>query len=374
MSDKSKALDTAILQLEKKYGSGTIMRLGDNNALNVEAISTGSITLDCATGIGGFPRGRIIEVYGPESSGKTTLALHVVAEAQKLGGEAAFVDAEHALVPVYAKNLGVDVDSLLVSQPDNGEQALEIVEALARSGALDVIIVDSVAALVPRAEIDGDMGDSHVGLQARLMSQALRKLAGVISKSNTIIIFINQLREKVGVVYGNPEVTTGGRALKFYASIRVDVRRIEQLKGTGGEFIGSRTRAKIVKNKVAPPFKTAEFDIMYGEGISKVGEIVDLGVNYGIIKKSGAWFSYGETRLGQGRDNVKNLFKNDKALSDEIEKQIREKMAEEHGAGDEKKETAKSAADDDAPIAYRPVKTTKTAARAKIDVAVDDDE
>lgn len=374
MSDKSKALDTAILQLEKKYGSGTIMRLGDNNALNVEAISTGSITLDCATGIGGFPRGRIIEVYGPESSGKTTLALHVVAEAQKLGGEAAFVDAEHALDPVYAKNLGVDVDSLLVSQPDNGEQALEIVEALARSGTLDVIIVDSVAALVPRAEIDGDMGDSHVGLQARLMSQALRKLAGVISKSNTIIIFINQLREKVGVVYGNPEVTTGGRALKFYASIRVDVRRIEQLKGSGGEFIGSRTRAKIVKNKVAPPFKTAEFDIMYGEGISKVGEIVDLGVNYGIIKKSGAWFSYGETRLGQGRDNVKNLFKNDKALSDEIEKQIREKMAEEHGAGDEKKETAKSAADDDAPIAYRPVKTTKTAARAKIDVAVDDDE
>ena len=374
MSDKSKALDTAILQLEKKYGSGTIMRLGDNNALNVEAISTGSITLDCATGIGGFPRGRIIEVYGPESSGKTTLALHVVAEAQKLGVEAAFVDAEHALDPVYAKNLGVDVDSLLVSQPDNGEQALEIVEALARSGALDVIIVDSVAALVPRAEIDGDMGDSHVGLQARLMSQALRKLAGVISKSNTIIIFINQLREKVGVVYGNPEVTTGGRALKFYASIRVDVRRIEQLKGSGGEFIGSRTRAKIVKNKVAPPFKTAEFDIMYGEGISKVGEIVDLGVNYGIIKKSGAWFSYGETRLGQGRDNVKNLFKNDKALSDEIEKQIREKMAEEHGAGDEKKETAKSAADDDAPIAYRPVKTTKTAARAKIDVAVDDDE
>ena len=374
MSDKSKALDTAILQLEKKYGSGTIMRLGDNNALNVEAISTGSITLDCATGIGGFPRGRIIEVYGPESSGKTTLALHVVAEAQKLGGEAAFVDAEHALDPVYAKNLGVDVDSLLVSQPDNGEQALEIVEALARSGGLDVIIVDSVAALVPRAEIDGDMGDSHVGLQARLMSQALRKLAGVISKSNTIIIFINQLREKVGVVYGNPEVTTGGRALKFYASIRVDVRRIEQLKGSGGEFIGSRTRAKIVKNKVAPPFKTAEFDIMYGEGISKVGEIVDLGVNYGIIKKSGAWFSYGETRLGQGRDNVKNLFKNDKALSDEIEKQIREKMAEEHGAGDEKKETAKSAADDDAPIAYRPVKTTKTAARAKIDVAVDDDE
>ena len=323
MSDKSKALDTAILQLEKKYGSGTIMRLGDNNALNVEAISTGSITLDCATGIGGFPRGRIIEVYGPESSGKTTLALHVVAEAQKLGGEAAFVDAEHALDPVYAKNLGVDVDSLLVSQPDNGEQALEIVEALARSGALDVIIVDSVAALVPRAEIDGDMGDSHVGLQARLMSQALRKLAGVISKSNTIIIFINQLREKVGVVYGNPEVTTGGRALKFYASIRVDVRRIEQLKGSGGEFIGSRTRAKIVKNKVAPPFKTAEFDIMYGEGISHEGCIVDLGVELELITKSGAWYSYGDVRLGQGKEKAKEYLKDNPELLQEIENKIR---------------------------------------------------
>lgn len=371
---KLKALQAAMSKIEKDFGKGSIMKLGDEQVENVEVIPTGSIGLDAALGVGGYPKGRIIEIYGPESSGKTTLAIHAIAEAQKTGGIAAFIDAEHAFDRFYAAKLGVDVDNLWISQPDNGEQALEIVEALARSGALDVIIVDSVAALVPRAEIDGDMGDSHVGLQARLMSQALRKLAGVISKSNTIIIFINQLREKVGVVYGNPEVTTGGRALKFYASIRVDVRRIEQLKGSGGEFIGSRTRAKIVKNKVAPPFKTAEFDIMYGEGISKVGEIVDLGVNYGIIKKSGAWFSYGETRLGQGRDNVKNLFKNDKALSDEIEKQIREKMAEEHGAGDEKKETAKSAADDDAPIAYRPVKTTKTAARAKIDVAVDDDE
>lgn len=370
---KLKALQAAMSKIEKDFGKGSIMKLGDEQVENVEVIPTGSIGLDAALGVGGYPKGRIIEIYGPESSGKTTLAIHAIAEAQKAGGIAAFIDAEHAFDRFYAAKLGVDVDNLWISQPDNGEQALEIVEALARSGALDVIIVDSVAALVPRAEIDGDMGDSHVGLQARLMSQALRKLAGVISKSNTIIIFINQLREKVGVVYGNPEVTTGGRALKFYASIRVDVRRIEQLKGSGGEFIGSRTRAKIVKNKVAPPFKTAEFDIMYGEGISKVGEIVDLGVNYGIIKKSGAWFSYGETRLGQGRDNVKNLFKNDKALSDEIEKQIREKMAEEHGAGDEKKETAKSA-DDDAPIAYRPVKTTKTAARAKIDVAVDDDE
>mgnify|MGYP000964939015 CR=1 FL=1 len=376
MSDKSKALDTAILQLEKKYGSGTIMRLGDNNALNVEAISTGSITLDCATGIGGFPRGRIIEVYGPESSGKTTLALHVVAEAQKLGGEAAFVDAEHALDPVYAKNLGVDVDSLLVSQPDNGEQALEIVEALARSGALDVIIVDSVAALVPRAEIDGDMGDSHVGLQARLMSQALRKLAGVISKSNTIIIFINQLREKVGVVYGNPEVTTGGRALKFYASIRVDVRRIEQLKGSGGEFIGSRTRAKIVKNKVAPPFKTAEFDIMYGEGISKVGEIVDLGVNYGIIKKSGAWFSYNENRLGQGRDNVKNYISEHPDFMAELEAQVRERlMAENNAARAAAKSAEKPApAAEPAPAAMPKKPTSRSGAKAKLDIVVDDDD
>jgi len=307
MADKSKALETALLQIEKNYGKGAVMRLGENSSLNVEAISTGSISLDHATGIGGLPKGRIVEIYGPESSGKTTLALQVVAEAQKLGGEAAFIDAEHALDPEYAQNLGVDVNSLLVSQPDNGEQALEITEALARSGALDVIVVDSVAALVPRAEIEGDMGDSHVGLHARLMSQALRKLTSVINKSNTIVIFINQLREKVGVIYGNPEVTTGGRALKFYTTMRIDVRRIEQLKGQGNEFIGSRTRAKIVKNKVAPPFKEAEFDIMYGEGISKIGEIVDLGVKFDILKKSGAWFYYGEQRLGQGRENVTPL-------------------------------------------------------------------
>ena len=323
MSDKSKALDTAILQLEKKYGSGTIMRLGDNNALNVEAISTGSITLDCATGIGGFPRGRIIEVYGPESSGKTTLALHVVAEAQKLGGEAAFVDAEHALDPVYARALGVDVDALLVSQPDTGEQALEITEALVRSGAIDVIVVDSVAALVPRAEIEGEMGDSHVGLQARLMSQALRKLAGAISKSNCVSIFINQLREKVGVMYGNPEVTTGGRALKYYASVRIDIRRVEGLKDSSGQFIGNHTRAKIVKNKVAPPFREAEFDIMFGEGISKMSELIDLGVKLGIVQKSGAWFNYGDIRLGQGRDNAKQFLRDNPEIANDIEGQVR---------------------------------------------------
>ena len=366
MADKKKALETALLQIEKEHGKGAVMRLGENNTLNVEAISTGSISLDHATGIGGLPRGRIIEIYGPESSGKTTLALQVVAEAQKLGGEAAFIDAEHALDPEYAQNLGVDVNSLLVSQPDNGEQALEITEALARSGALDVIIVDSVAALVPRAEIEGDMGDSHVGLHARLMSQALRKLAGVINKSNTVVIFINQLREKVGVVYGNPEVTTGGRALKFYASIRIDVRRVEQLKGTGNEFIGSRTRAKIVKNKVAPPFKEAEFDIMYGEGISKIGEIVDLGVKFDILKKSGAWFYYGEERLGQGRENVKILFKQQPELANEIEEKIRVKMQE---VVNTRKATT--------PIAQPEVikiPTTKAAARATLDIAVDDDE
>lgn len=371
MADKQKALETALSQIEKKYGEGAVMRLGESSALNVEAISTGSVALDLATGIGGLPRGRIVEIYGPESSGKTTLALHVVAEAQKAGGEAAFVDAEHALDPVYAANLGVDVDSLLVSQPDNGEQALEIAEALARSGALDVIIVDSVAALVPRAEIDGEMGDSHVGLHARLMSQALRKLAGAISKSNTVIIFINQLREKVGVIYGSSETTTGGRALKFYSSIRIDVRRIESLKVAGNEFIGSRTRAKIVKNKVAPPFKEAEFDIMYGEGISREGEIVDLGVKYEIIKKSGAWFSYGETRLGQGRDNVKNLLKADTALASELEKKIREKITTE--ASTKKERTATAAKTAKPAPAPAPARVTRAAARAKIDVVVDDE-
>lgn len=367
MADKSKALETALLQIEKSYGKGAIMRLGESSALNVESISTGSISLDAATGIGGLPKGRIVEIYGPESSGKTTLALQVVAECQRNGGEAAFIDAEHALDPEYAQNLGVDVNSLLVSQPDDGEQALEIAEALARSGAIDVIVVDSVAALVPRAEIEGDMGDSHVGVHARLMSKGLRKLAGVISKSNTLVIFINQLREKVGVIYGNPEVTTGGRALKFFSSMRIDVRRIEQLKGQGNEFIGSRTRAKVVKNKVASPFKEAEFDIMYGEGISKVGEIVDLGVKYEIIKKSGAWFYYGEDRLGQGRENVKILFKQQPDLANEIEEKLRAKL----------KETMASKKNEPAPEVQPElvkVPTTKAAAKAKLDIAVDDDE
>lgn len=376
MADKQKALETAISQIEKNFGKGSIMRLGQNTAMNVEAISTGSVTLDAATGIGGLPRGRIIEIYGPESSGKTTLALHVVAEAQRMGGEAAFIDAEHALDPVYAANLGVDVDSLLVSQPDNGEQALEITEALTRSGAIDVIVVDSVAALVPRSEIEGDMGDSHVGLHARLMSQALRKLAGAISKSNTIIIFINQLREKVGVVYGNPEVTTGGRALKFYASIRIDVRKIEQLKGSGNEFIGSRTRAKIVKNKVAPPFKEAEFDIMYGKGISKVGEILDLAVKYDIIHKSGAWFSYNENRLGQGRDNVKNYISEHPDFMAELEAQVRERlMAENNAARAAAKPAEKPApAAEPAPAAMPKKSTSRSGAKAKLDIVVDDDD
>ena len=361
---KSKALEMALGQIEKSFGKGAIMRLGENASMAVEAISTGSISLDVATGIGGLPRGRIIEIYGPESSGKTTLALHVVAEAQKLGGDAAFIDAEHALDPVYAAALGVDIDSLLVSQPDDGEQALEITEHLARSGALDVIVVDSVAALVPKAEIEGEMGDSHVGLHARLMSQALRKLTGAVAKSNTVIIFINQLREKVGVMYGNPEVTTGGRALKFYSSIRIDVRKVEQLKGAGNEFIGSRTRAKIVKNKVSPPFKEAEFDIMYGQGISKDGEILDLAVKMEIIRKSGAWFYYGEERLGQGRDNVKEYIRNTPEFAADIEKQVREKLKEMMSA---KNPIARAATP--AP-ASEPV--TKEKAKAKIDIAVDD--
>ena len=321
-ADKKKALETAMAQIERNYGKGSIMRLGENLGVMVESIPTGSLSLDLALGIGGLPKGRIIEVYGPESSGKTTLALHVVAEAQKRGGEVAFIDAEHALDPTYARALGVDIDSMLISQPDTGEQGLEICEALVRSGAIDVVVVDSVAALTPRAEIEGDMGDSHVGLLARLMSQALRKLAGSIAKTNCIVIFINQLREKVGVMYGNPEVTTGGRALKFYASVRIDVRRVEALKN-GGEVIGNRTRAKIVKNKVSPPFREAEFDIMYGEGISKWGELVDLAVKLDILQKSGSWFSMGETRLGQGRDAVKEYLKNNPELADRIEAEVR---------------------------------------------------
>ena len=321
-SDKKKALETAISQIEKDFGKGSIMRLGENAHIVVEAIPTGSLSLDIALGIGGVPKGRIIEIYGPESSGKTTLALHIVAEAQKRGGEVAFIDAEHALDPTYARALGVDIDSMLISQPDTGEQGLEICEALVRSGAIDVVVVDSVAALTPRAEIEGDMGDAHVGLLARLMSQALRKLAGSISKTNCIVIFINQLREKVGVVYGNPEVTTGGRALKFYASVRMEVRRVEAIKN-GSETIGNRTRVKIVKNKVAPPFREAEFEILYGEGISKMGELVDLAVKLDIVQKSGSWFSMGEKRLGQGRDAVKKYFEENPEVAQQVEEEIR---------------------------------------------------
>ena len=322
VSDKKKAIETAMQQIEKMYGKGSIMRYGDGTVANVEAIPTGSLALDLALGIGGLPRGRVVEIYGPESSGKTTLALHVLAQAQKLGGEVAFVDAEHALDPTYARALGVKVEDMLISQPDTGEQALEITEALVRSGAIDVVVVDSVAALVPRAEIEGEMGDSFVGLHARLMSQALRKLTGIIAKTNSIVIFINQLREKVGVMYGNPEVTTGGRALKFYASVRIDVRRIESLK-SGGEIIGNRTRAKVVKNKVAPPFREAEFDIMYGEGISRLGEMLDLGVKLDLVQKSGSWFSMGEVRLGQGRDAAKQYFRDHPDEADALEAAIR---------------------------------------------------
>ena len=321
-ADKKKALETALAQIEKNYGKGAIMRLGEDIPVNVEAISTGSLSLDLALGVGGVPKGRIIEIYGPESSGKTTLALHILASAQKAGGEVAFIDVEHALEPAYARALGVNIDELLISQPDTGEQALDITEALVRSGAVDVVVVDSVAALVPRSELEGEMGDSSVGVVARLMSQALRKLAGTISKTNCIVVFINQLREKIGVMYGNPETTPGGRALKYFSSVRIDVRRIETLK-VGGEMVGNRTRAKVVKNKVAPPFREAEFDIMYGEGISKEGELIDLGVQLGLVEKSGSWFSMGETRLGQGRDNAKNYFKEHPEEAQALETEIR---------------------------------------------------
>ena len=321
--DKLKALDAAIAQIEKQYGQGSIMKLGDSRAnMNVETVPTGSLSLDIALGMGGVPKGRIVEIYGPESSGKTTVALHMVAEVQKRGGIAGFIDAEHALDPVYAKNIGVDIDNLYISQPDSGEQALEITETMVRSGAVDIVIVDSVAALVPKAEIDGDMGDSHVGLQARLMSQALRKLTSVISKSNCIVIFINQLREKVGVMFENPETTTGGRALKFYSSIRRDVRRIESLK-QGGEVVGNRTRIKVVKNKIAPPFREAEFDIMFGQGISKEGDVLDLAANFGIVNKSGAWYAYNGEKIGQGRENAKIYLKENPAVCEEIESKVR---------------------------------------------------
>ena len=330
-AEKKKALEMAMSQIEKQFGKGSVMKLGEFKAMEIEAIPTGALSLDIALGIGGVPRGRIIEIFGPESSGKTTLALHVVAEAQKMGGEAAFIDAEHALDPVYARKLGVDIDNLIVSQPDTGEQALEITESLIRSGALDVIVVDSVAALVPKAEIDGDMGDSHMGLQARLMSQALRKLAGAINKSKTVLIFINQLREKIGVMFGNPETTTGGRALKFYASVRMDIRKIENIK-QDGEVKGNRVRVKVIKNKVAPPFREAEFDIIYGEGISKEGNILDMAVNLDIVEKAGSWFSYNGERIGQGRENVKKYLKENPKMLEEIEGKVRadfEKVFEE---------------------------------------------
>jgi recombination protein RecA len=366
--DKEKALKTALEKIEKAYGKGSIMRLGEGSTLNIEAISTGSLTLDIATGIGGLPKGRIIEIYGPESSGKTTLALTVIAEAQKAGGEAAFIDAEHALDPVYARNLGVDIDSLLVSQPDDGEQALEIAEALIRSGAIDVVVVDSVAALVPKSEIEGEMGDSHVGLHARLMSQALRKIAGAVSKSNTIIIFINQLREKVGVVYGNPEVTTGGRALKFYSTMRIDVRRSESIK-VGSEIVGNKTKCKVVKNKVAPPFKEAEFDIFYGKGISKSGEIIDLGAKYNIVQKSGSWYSYNDAKIGQGKESVRAYLESNPSIEKEIEEKVYAAVKAEQ---EEKKNSVKKKVEPEIPKPEIP--ETKAKARAKLDIIVDEDE
>jgi recombination protein RecA len=370
-TDKKAALETALAQIEKQFGKGAVMRLGQNEAMHVEAIPTGSLSLDLALGIGGLPRGRIVEIYGPESSGKTTLALQCIAEGQKNGGNAAFIDVEHALDPVYARALGVDVDSLLVSQPDTGEQALEITEALVRSGAIDVIVVDSVAALVPRAEIEGEMGDSHVGLQARLMSQALRKLAGAISKSNCVAIFINQLREKVGVMYGNPEVTPGGRALKFYASVRIDIRKIETLKN-GTEQIGSRTRAKVVKNKIAPPFREAEFDIMYGKGISREGELLDMAVKLDVVQKSGAWFYYKEARLGQGRDNVKTYLANNKEVADEIESQVRANVNKLFAKTLPNAEPAVKPVEAAAPAAA-PVKAAGRGKTVNIDIEADDD-
>ena len=365
--DRSKALETALANIEKQFGKGAIMRLGENVNMKVDHIPTGSLGLDLALGIGGVPKGRIIEIYGPESSGKTTLALHVVAEAQKMGGTAAFIDVEHALDPTYSQALGVDIDSLLVSQPDTGEQALEIAEALVRSAAVDVIIIDSVAALVPKAEIEGDMGDSHVGLHARLMSQSLRKLTGALSKSNCTAIFINQLRDKIGVMYGSSETTTGGRALKFYASVRIDVRRVESIK-VGGEVVGNRTRAKIVKNKIAPPFKEAEFDIMYGKGISKEGEIVDTGLKLGILSRSGAWFYYGETRIGQGRDNVKQLLLDNPELMKELEEKITVAMAEKT-AKPETKAAANTSVSAPAEVANEEPRKRK---KVNIDIAVDE--
>ena len=369
--DKEKALQTALTQIEKQFGKGAVMRLGENKHMNVDHISTGSLTLDIALGIGGLPRGRIVEIYGPESSGKTTLSLHCIAEGQKNNGNVAFIDVEHALDPTYAAALGVDVDSLLVSQPDTGEDALEIAEALIRSGAIDVIVIDSVAALVPKAEIEGEMGDSHVGLHARLMSQALRKLAGAINKSNCVAIFINQLREKVGVVYGNPEVTTGGRALKFYSSVRIDIRKQEVLK-QNGEMIGAHTKAKVVKNKLAPPFREAEFDIMYGKGISRTGELLDLAVKADVVQKAGAWFSYDGKRLGQGRDNVKELLENDKELSKEIEDKLMANIDKVVAASSPAKKGAKAMITEVANAKKPADAPAENANSANIDVLVDE--